>query len=220
MNTPYEIIEVQQGSEEWKQERLKRVTASQVPSLLSLSPYQTSLQLLQEKLSGQEAEVSSFKQHLFQKGHDAEKAAREWVESHLKIKFPPLVVVSTRVPDLLASLDGFNREAKLILEAKYMGVKALEEMKAGKFKRHHECQIQAQLLATGAEKCIYFATTDNGASAIAEIKPDPAYAEKITQAVQEFSKDLLTFTEMKQQLVNKYSPPKRAKGDIFPIRRR
>lgn len=211
MNPYYDILNLEQGTNEWKQERLKHLTASQVPSLFGISPYQTSLDLLREKLTGQEQEVNAYKQILFDKGHTAEIAARAWVEADLKLKFPPLVVVSKQCPDLLASLDGFNEEHRLILEAKFMGVKALEEVKLGNIKKHHLCQIQSQLFATGAEKCIYFATTGDGESAIAEIKPNPEFPEKLTVAVSDFMKDVREFKEVKEKLLAKYSP-KKARG--------
>ena len=189
-NLIYEILEVEQGTEAWKQERLKKITASGVPALLGLSPYQNVAQLLEEKLSGKEAEVSDFKKYLFQKGHDAEAAGRRWIEADLKMPFPPAVIISKQCPDLLASLDGFNQESNIIFEAKFMGMKALEEVKQGKIKPHHEAQVQAQLLASGAEKCIYFATTIDGESALVEIKPDVEFGSRIIFSVSEFMKGL------------------------------
>jgi putative phage-type endonuclease len=210
----FDVLNLEQGSEEWKQERLKYLTASQVPTLLGLSPYQKIPALLEEKISGKEAEVGSYKEYLFQKGHDAEAAGRAWIESDMGIKFPPAVVLSKACPGLLASLDGFNQdnpENRLTFEAKFMGAKALEEVKQGKIKPHHECQVQAQLLATGAKMCVYFATTTDGDSAIVNIKPDPAYAAKITEAVAEFMRDLNelrrllnSYERFKVQLIDKH----------------
>lgn len=198
MSDHFEYLDVEQGTEEWIQERLKRVAASQTPCLLDLSPYQTMYHLLEEKLSGRETEVSSYKQHLFTKGHEAEQSAREWAESDLGIKLPPKVILSKRCLGLLASLDGFNEQENVILEAKYMGVKSLEEVKQGKIKAHHECQVQAQLLASGAKHCIYFATTTDGESAILKIKPKPEYQERIIIAVNSFMKDLNDLENYKQ----------------------
>lgn len=216
----YELLEIEQGTDPWKQERLKRVTASQIQIILGICPYQKPLDLLKEKITGQEADVSSYKQVLFAKGHSAEKSAREWVEADLKIKFSPAVVLSKKCPDLMASLDGFNPEKNWILEAKYMGAKSLIEVKSKKLKPHHVCQIQGQLLATGAEKCIYFATDGNGDSALVEIKPDPEYATKIAAAVTDFMKDIQDYKQFKQNLITKYSPPKLPKGEIFRVRKR
>lgn len=207
----YELLNLEQGTEAWKQERLKKITASQVPALLGLSPYQKISQLLEEKVTGLEVEVDSYKTYLFQKGHDAEAAGRQWLEAELKMAFPPAVVLSKQCPDLLASLDGFNQEHNAIFEAKYMGVKSLEEVKQGKIKPHHECQVQAQLLASGAKKCIYFATTTDGDSAMIEIKPDLVYHCQILFSVTEFMKDLndlkdlmASFERLKVGIVTKY----------------
>lgn len=216
----YEILNLEQGTDAWKQERLKRVTASQIPALMGLSPYQTPLELLKEKLTGIEADVASFKQVLFAKGHNAERSAREWLESHLKLKFPPAVILSKKCTELLASLDGFNEEKNIIFEAKYMGAKSLLEVKEGKIKKHHLCQIQGQLLASGAEKCIYFATTDGGDSAMVEVKPDQVYANKISETITEFMNDIHEYKRLKAALVSKYSPPKLPKGEIFRVRKR
>lgn len=219
MNPHYEVLNVEQGSEVWKQERLKYVTASQIQAIIGLCPYQTAVGLLREKITGEEVEVSSYKRVLFEKGHRAERAAREWVEAEYNLKFPQMVVVSKRCADLLASLDGFNVENNIILEAKYMGAKAVNELKAGKFKSHHICQIQGQLYATAADKCIYFGTNGEGDSAFVEIKPDPEYATKIDSAVVGFMNDIREYKEFKEKLLSKYMP-KRAKGDIFPVRKR
>jgi putative phage-type endonuclease len=208
----YEILNLEQGTEAWKQERLKRVTASQVPSLLGLSPYQSVAQLFEEKLSGKVDYVSSYKQYLFAKGHEAEAAGRQWIEADVKMSFPPAVILSKKCPDLLASLDGFNQENNIIIEAKFMGMKALEEVKQRKIKPHHECQVQAQLLASGAKKCIYFATTTDGESALVEIKPDIEFQGKIICAVADFMKDLrdlknllASYEKFKVDLMNKHT---------------
>ena len=185
----YEILNVQQGTDEWKQERLKRVTASQVQSLLGICPYQTPLELLKEKLAGR-VKAEGHNRYLFDKAHKLEKAAREWVEDDLKIKFPPMVVVSKKYPDLLASLDGFNVEQNIILEAKFIGADALAEVEAGQIKEHHMIQVQSQLLVTRAKKCIYFATSGNGESALAQIEPNLELAERISKAVSDFMNDL------------------------------
>lgn len=233
MSDIYELLKLEQGTQEWKEERRKRMASSEVATILDLMPagYQTISELIEEKITGQKLVIDSFKEHLFKKGHDAEKAGRQWLESKLGIKFPPVVLLSKRCPDLLASLDGFNQEKNWNLEAKFMGVKALEEVKFGKIKSHHMCQVQAQLLVSGAEKCIYFATTIDGDSAIKEIKPDVDYQNRIISAVYEFQKDindlrdlLKKFENFKVQLANKHKnrslPPLKTlpSGAIDPFR--
>jgi len=185
MILPYRIINLEQGSDEWKQERLKYVTASQVPVLLDLSPYQTTLGLFEEKVLGQEPPITTTQQILFDRGHKAEAIGRQWVKDNLGLDFKPAVVVSTEVLDLLASLDGFIENDKIIFEAKYMGAKTLLDVKAGKIPEHHKYQVQAQLLATGADHCIYFAM-DGKDSAWIRIFPDTKCMEEIKKSITKF----------------------------------
>ena len=198
----YEVINVEQGTDAWLRERLKRVTASQTPSLFGLSKYQSLYQLLEEKITGQETIQKN--EFIFKKGHEAELAARHWAEADLGFKLPPAVIVSHHCENLLASLDGFNEEQNVILEAKYMGAKSLEDLKQGKLNPSHECQVQAQLLASGATHCIYFATAINGDSAILQIKPNPEYHEKLKVAVSDFMADLNELEKFKENLLSKY----------------
>lgn len=224
MSAPYETLTVEQGSELWLKERMTRVTASQIPALLGLSPYQTILDLYEEKITGKEVDVSSYKQVLFDKGHRAEAAARLWVEANLGLAFPPAVIVSKECPHLLASLDGINVEKNIIFEAKYMGKASLEDVKQGKIKEHHQCQIQAQLLASGAEKCIYFATIKDGDSAVLEVTPKSDYAERITAAVDKFMEELTNVMAYKQAYLDSVERLKRQynrKGkDPFKVKSR
>ena len=102
------------------------------------------------------------------------------------LRLAPAVLVSNTTPDLMASLDGFNEEESLIFEAKLVGEDALEKIKQGEIKPDHECQVQAQLKVSGAKKCIYFATTPKGNSAVVEITPKPEYGNKIAEEALRF----------------------------------
>lgn len=182
----YQKLDLIQGTPEWLEARKKRITASQVPVLFDLSPYQTRLQLAEEKTSGLEAPVDEFKQRLFQKGHDAERAGRDWVQSNLGLTLLPLVLVSSETPELMASLDGMDEEKGVIFEAKYMGRDNLKRVDSGDIPPHHLCQMQAQLKVSGAESCIYFAMDDDGNAVHHTIKPDSNYGRDIAEAAIKF----------------------------------
>lgn len=185
MKKLYELLNVQQNTPEWKARRLQHCTASQAPVLFDLSPYQTRLQLFEEKVLGLELTPTQSEEILFARGHKAEEIGREWIKKNLNLNIEPAVVVSTMIPDLLASLDGFEPDKGIIFEAKYMGKDNLEKVKKGSVQPHHECQVQAQLLATGAEKCIYFGM-DGSSSAMLEILPDKKFQESIAQEIKAF----------------------------------
>ncbi len=188
----YERLELIQGTPEWLERRLKHATASNVPAIMGLSPYKTKLQYFEELTIGTSEEISDAKQKLFDIGHNAETKGREYLESHYGATFPPAVVVSIACPDLLASLDGFNEDADVIYESKYVGRDVLKRIREEKgwMPAHHECQIQAQLFATGAKMCVYFVLDPDGEAAVLEVLPNPDYMRDIAQAVTQFMKDV------------------------------
>jgi putative phage-type endonuclease len=181
----YEKLDLIQGSPEWIQARFDHVTASNVPALYGLSPYKTALEYATEILTRKEKEELG-KAELFAQGHRVESAARDWMRANMNLDLKPLVVRSLELPCLIASLDGAEEQKGINFEAKLIGRDALNELKGGVIKEHHKIQVQAQMLATGFEKTIYFGMDPDGNAATIEIKRDPEYMAQITQLVQEF----------------------------------
>ena len=188
MNQKYSIIQVIQGSPEWLDLRLKYATASNVPAIQGISPYKTRLQYFEELFLNRSI---PFKMNAAVKmGHEVEKIGRDYVASNYGFEINPAVVVSKDVPDLLASLDGFNKEREIIFEAKYVGSEALSMILERNLPEHHVAQVQSQLLATGAKKCIYFAQDPAGRVAIVEIDPNQKMIDLISKDVTAFMNDV------------------------------
>lgn len=185
----YKVLNLGQGSDEWIKARFDYITASQVPVLLGLSPYQSPIELFEEKLMRLIVPPKGEKEVLFAKGHAVELKAREWCNRELKTEFKPMVLVSNKLPELMASLDGFNVGSNTILEVKYVGATKLKEISEGNIPIHHSAQVQSQLLVSGAGKCIYFAS-DGISSVRQDVLPDHAEFEIIAQEVQAFAKRL------------------------------
>lgn len=181
----YSLLNLEQGSQAWLDMRMDYITASQVPSLFDLSPYQSKRQLFDEKLNKVSPAVTQTQEFLFNRGHRAEEKGRIWVRENLGLNFVKAVAVSVHAPMILASLDGIEEEENAIFEAKYMGKKKLDLVREGKIPSYHNCQIQAQFAVTGADKCIYFAM-DGTDAAYAEILPDPQFISKIKTEVMKF----------------------------------
>ena len=183
---PYVDLGLEQGTPEWRAARMQYVTASDVPAIMGASKYKKRAQVLEEKISGREAEVDDFKRRLFELGHLAEDAGRRYANENLGMSFKPLVLRSVALPCLLASLDGFDPLKETIFEAKYLGAKALEEVAKRKIKAHHALQVQAQLLVTGARRCMYFAMDPNGNAEAIAVYPDLKAMNEIRDHVQKF----------------------------------
>lgn len=188
MPLQFEIIELEQGTPEWLSVRLNHVTASNVPAIQNISPYKTRLEYFEELFNKKTKPIAN--NHAMQIGHQVEIAGREYCESHYGFKMSPAVVKSKVIPDLLASLDGFNIDQEIIFESKYVGAEVLKSILESKIPDHHYAQVQSQLLATGAKQCIYFAQNPAGEVAIVEIKPSAKAMTQISEDVTKFMQDV------------------------------
>jgi putative phage-type endonuclease len=183
---PYVVMTLEQGSLEWKKARLQHVTASDVPPILGIPGYQTRSQVMNIKLNQRDPDVSSFKQRLFEMGHIAEEAGRRYANLKLGYSFNPTVLKSSLFPHLMVSLDGFDPGKETILEAKYLGRESLKDVAQRKLKAHHVAQVQAQLLVSGAKRCMYFAMDPEGNAEVIAIYPDLAMHQKIIAETTKF----------------------------------
>ncbi|MBC7692085.1 MAG: YqaJ viral recombinase family protein [Methylotenera sp.] len=186
----YRRLELLQGSAEWKEARLQYLTASQVAVVLGHSPYQTLTALYEEKVTGHDAPLTEYQTRLFAKGHESETLARAAVEKFLKTQLEASTLVSLEHPDLLASLDGHCERTKVILEAKFLGKLNFESCRRGEIQLHHLIQIQAQLRVTGAEYCLYHATSTLDEVVCLKILPCQEIQTQIGLAARTFMADV------------------------------
>lgn len=145
-----------QGSPEWLELRAKYFTASEAPSMLGASKYQTRTALLAQKAAGIVEEVDANTQALFDRGHAAEAAARPIAERIIGDDLFPTTVseVIDGLP-LLASLDGMTMDGNILFEHKLYSQSLAEQVKAGTLGSHYTIQMDQQMLITGAEKTLF-----------------------------------------------------------------
>lgn len=186
----YEVLNLVQGSPDWINARFDHVTASNVSSLFGCNPYKTALEYGTELLTRVDKEDTANKDYIFRRGHAVEIAAREWCKANLGVELPPVVVRSLEIPVLMASLDGMDASKGVVFEAKFVGKDAISDLKRGVIKEHHRIQVQAQLLATGYDKAIYFAMDPDGEAAVMDIGRDAAVTAEISERVTKFWRDL------------------------------
>ena len=113
------ILDVVQGSEEWKAIRANYLTASEASAMMGFSKYMTRSELLRQKATGHIPDVDPAKQSLFDRGHAAEAAARPLVEAHIGDELYPTTgsLVVDSLP-LLASFDGLSMTGEIAWESK------------------------------------------------------------------------------------------------------
>lgn len=189
-----EILNLKQGSEEWKKARLDYFTASEAPVIMGCMPTMSRDDLLTYKTTKNEKEVSDFVQKfIFSKGHEAEAAARAILESDINDELYPVtgsIVVDGL--DLLASFDGLAMDGAASFEHKLWNKEKAENLQSlGEPEPMHYWQLEQQLLVSGANSVIFVmsdGTKDNWVKT--EYKSIPERRAELIAAWKQFAKDL------------------------------
>lgn len=140
----YEIINLEQGSDEWKDWRNLGVTATDSTVLLGVSPYKTRWRLWAEKTGFCEP-VDLSKNPLVRKGHEQEDLARQAAERDMNDLLIPACVQSKRWSWIRASLDGLNSKGEPV-ELKNPTDKVWEELQREGVNNAHYKMYRVQVL--------------------------------------------------------------------------
>jgi putative phage-type endonuclease len=178
----YEVIDVEQRSQEWLDLRSNLVGASDAPVIMEENPWKTRYQLWQEKLAIKE---NNFSNANTERGVLLEDQARECFIRKTGVHVKPLVVKSNVYPWMLSSYDGVDSEHKIIVEIKCPGKKVHEMGMNGIVPSYYLAQLMHQMLTLGLEKCFYF-SYDPESSNIIEVDLNTAYAPHLLESERHF----------------------------------
>ncbi len=170
-----QIIDLVQGSAEWKAFRSNKIMASESSIILDVNPWTTPLQLWKQKL-GLLPETQS--NAAMEKGHRLEPIAREYFCVQADMDFQPCVVLSDDHPWMGASLDGLSECGRYILEIKCGGEKLYTQAENGEIPEYYMAQMQHQLAVTGLELCYYFVYYE-GKGISLEVFRDDVYIQRL-----------------------------------------
>ena len=163
------ICRLVQGSAEWHEHRKKHRNASETPTILGVSPWQTPYQLWQVKLGLVEQEVTAAMLH----GLQLEPQARASYEALAGHVMQPLVLVDGNYS---ASCDGITLSGNRIVEIKcpFKGRDSTlwKKVAEGLVPEHVGLQIQHQLMVTKAEVADVF-VFDGTEGIQLEVTPKP-----------------------------------------------
>jgi len=153
---------VLQGSPEWLALRAQYFTASEAPAMMGCHPTKKRTQLLHEKHTGLQKEVSSYvEERVFAPGHETEALYRPIAESLVGDDLYA-VTGSAEIESLklLASFDGLTMDEEVGFEHKLWSEENARAIEVdGEPPMHHVWQMEHQLLVSGA-KHILFATSN------------------------------------------------------------
>jgi putative phage-type endonuclease len=138
---------------DWHEWRRQGLGSSDAPALMGESPWKTPYDVWEDKTGRAKPRAANYAQ---QRGIDREPEARAKYELESDIDMPPMLVESAAYPFLRASLDGFNADARRVLEIKCPGREDHAEALAGRVPKKYQWQLVHQLMVTEAEEAHYW----------------------------------------------------------------
>lgn len=144
-------IDIEQNSPEWNALRRLHVGASDCPSICGVDPYKKPEKLWKQKFTGEKQYVSP----AMERGKTLEPFARQMLEKANGVTYKPIVVRDDEFDFMIASLDGYDPVAQVIIEIKCPGDKMFNQIILDrKIPIHYIYQMQHQMRVTGLSKCL------------------------------------------------------------------
>jgi putative phage-type endonuclease len=144
-----------QNTSDWHRWRRKGIGASEMASVIGISPYKTPYQLWEEK-TGRLPDDGSDTHWGMKRGLELEPKARATFELEYGLDMAPVCRESEKYPWLRASLDGWCEEEKAILEIKCLGRTGLQEASLGEIPEHYMYQLAHQIAVMDAKRVYYY----------------------------------------------------------------
>ncbi|MBD3821875.1 MAG: YqaJ viral recombinase family protein [Thiotrichales bacterium] len=160
-----EVVNLIQGTPEWKQFRLEHYPASEAPSMMGEGKYdpKTPEDLALVRMGLKTYPVSDYQQKIFDEGHEREECARPLVEQLIGDKLANMIArlpISGLSMPLSASFDGINFDGDILFEHKLWNEALGENVRNKQLSPAYYWQLEQQLLVSGAKKVI-FVTSDS-----------------------------------------------------------
>lgn len=184
-----QLIKIQQQTKQWLEWRRNKITATDAPVIMGVSPYKNIDKLYEEKVKCYEPIVNPY----MQRGKDLEPIALEAFEKETGLIMFPVVGCHDEIDWMAASFDGMTIEADAIVEIKCPGKKDHSEAKLGKVPKKYLPQLQHQIHVAGVEFSYYF-SFDGDKGIILEVKRDQVFIEKMIEEEKIFWDCIQTFT--------------------------
>jgi len=179
-----EVINLEQGSQEWHDFRKTKIGASELAYLYNANPFCKASDQMKFLIGLKLGFNEIFYNSAMKAGHDNEKFIIEHVEKEYNIVTQPLVGYKE---NLVASYDGITFDNDIVVEVKFSKHTYEYIKKNNDAPEHYYLQVQQQLLVSGAEKAIFAAMhSDTREVAMCEIYPHSEVHSEIMAKVEEF----------------------------------
>ncbi len=176
-----QLVKLVQKSKEWLDWRCNKITASDVPILMNMSPFKKPDQLLNEKIK----RFATVANPYMQRGIDLEPIALREFENETGLIMFPCVGVHDEIDWMGASFDGMTIEGDAIVEIKAPGKVDHFAAMNGIIPEKYKAQLQHQMLVSGLKDMFYY-SFDGEKGVIVEVKRDDAFIEIMIEKEKEF----------------------------------
>ncbi len=180
------IIEVVPGSPSWHEYRASRLGASQSSIILGINPWQTKMDLYEEKLYGKKVQFNPS----MQRGIDLEPIAIKWAENYFHTIFSSKVIEHDDFPWKFATVDGISPDGKTVIEIKHASKKVHEMAKNGECVDYYISQVQSQIACCNVDMAYliscYPDDEEDRPYAVLEILRDQEYIDDMITKEKEF----------------------------------
>lgn len=170
---------------QWLEERRKGVGGSDIAAILGLSPWKTAYQVYQEKRK----EVDSWKgNEATEWGKRMEPAIRQWYSDQTgrSVRLPEKVMFHANYPFMLASLDGFTDDRRVVEIKTARSSKGWGEPGTNEIPDYCALQVQHYMIVTGFEVTDVPVSLGGGSPVLYEVPADKELQEMILDAAADF----------------------------------
>ena len=189
------ILDLKQGSNEWKVWRELGLGASDAPVIMGVSPWTSPFQLWLEKTGlGKRPKANQWQQEAMDRGNKLEPEVRRRFEVMMGLEFPPLVGYLEGHPEIRASFDGYNKDLKCLIEIKCPGKIDHSKAVKGKVPDKYYPQLQHQFLVSGATHGYYISFDGVDSLVVVNVFPDLYYMTNLKSQLVNFWKGVQSKT--------------------------
>jgi putative phage-type endonuclease len=184
LNTPnFTIVELEQGTQEWREWRHKGIGASDAPTIMGENPFKSAMQLLKEK---REPARESVQNEAMARGIQLEPEARRRYIAKTGREVRPACLQSTRHDWLRASLDGFAINHGSVVEIKCGQSVYRRASQSRSVPDYYYGQMQHILAVTGLDLLDFWCYWPGYSELLLTVERDDAYIERLLNREQEF----------------------------------
>ena len=152
------ILDLQQGTPEWKEHRKNARNASEMSIIMGCCKQVKMIELAEAKAFNKPIEHSDYVQDIiFRDGHEIEEIARRKIEETLSVELFPVVCATDEAAEmqLSCSLDGITPNGKLIWECKQENLGKFDSLILHKIPQEDFWQCCQCMYITGADHIVY-----------------------------------------------------------------